>query len=660
MWRRDRAIETEARMHVRSILRQMAEYPPAGEYDESAKGGLSVSGLLRVLMARFNSLFRRETTIDEEDGTSAFYADSDRATERAASSSSASSGKNEGEYRRMALAISEGLSSNENGSSHVGPATYTVISWGAALYLLSVIHDILLLSGNTRNDVRWWLYQSRQSFGSGDGGGGGSNAIGPGAEVDVGSGGTATAALHPRIEGLTATGHSFRWNVFDRKDALRTANFRYSNDWDPMTMTPLVNLFFELLVGLMKGNVLELSDCPNTPTGIDFSDSKSERTLVQVIQLKAIDLVLALMSDAPPYDHAQDDHSNRTPYLWKFLFESLILSDRSSRPSLEALPIGDFFSPWEKRDIYCGNYLLGSGRIHSTKLLTDSHAPNEQNKRGAEKQGHAGNKPSRANSTSESSRYIGGNSKLHWHLSILVKDRILQLLSHFVLSSSSVNQSLYRILDGGTKTSFAKRILAAILDQMDEYIVPYLSSGPSSDVRAAKLSADRCLRLCYRCIQFLLIMSRSNEGIRLLRLQMRIESNEDEPSRWSQSSIGCMTAVLNGILSFAMQVEEMENTQLKSTDFARLLTLIVGQCIAFFKSLLLFVEQQRKSSPKSTTFLVLTSEHRTIFQSCCQRILSHKSPNKVSDPPRSLHISEGLKYDVRCILEEFIDVDGHS
>jgi hypothetical protein len=90
-----------------------------------------------------------------------------------------------------------------------------------------------------------------------------------------------------------------------------------------------------------------------------------------------------------------------------------------------------------------------------------------------------------------------------------------------------------------------------------------------------------------------------------------------------------MAAILNCTLSFGMQIEEMEDSHLKSAGFARALTSIVNQCIDFFKMLLLFVERQRESSSKSATFLVLTSEHRSIFQSCCQRILAHQSPNKV-------------------------------
>jgi hypothetical protein len=97
-------------------------------------------------------------------------------------------------------------------------------------------------------------------------------------------------------------------------------------------------------------------------------------------------------------------------------------------------------------------------------------------------------------------------------------------------------------------------------------------------------------------------MSRLNEGIQMLRLQMRLDLEEDQPSRWSRSTIGCMAGILDGTPPFAMQIQEMEDSHLKSAGFARALTSIVNQCIEFFKTLLLFFEGQCESLSKSATF----------------------------------------------------------
>jgi len=481
---------------------------------------------------------------------------------------------------------------------------------------------------------------------------------------------------HPRIEGLPPR-CSGRWRDADRKEVLWTTDCHHSSGrgrskvWDPMTMARPCNTFFELVVGLMKGNVFEPSQ--NATVGEESSNFGLEQTtLVQLVQRKAIDLVLALMSDAPPYDHAEDSYG-RTPYLWKFWFDSLLPSystaqtvtgQGSSKTSSDTHSIGDFLSPWEKRDSHC-NHLLGSGRKHSTRLLRDTHNDAiQQSKQSAGKQGRASNRSSRGSSTPDASKGKKIKSELlplfydgrkqRERLSIDIKSRILQLLSHFVLCSSSVYQNMHQIVGNGKeKAPLAKRILAAVLDEMEETIVPFLSSCSSSDFRTH--DAELCLQLCYASIQFLLIMSRSNEGIRMLRVQMRLESEQGDPSRWSQSAIGCVTSVLDRTLSFAMGMEEKENdVVLKSTHLAHALNAIVDQCIIFFKTLLLFVNQKRKSSSKAATFLALISEHRTIFQSCCQRILARQSPNSIADPPRLLHFSERLIYHVRYLFEEVV------
>ena len=635
--------EQETQTLVKSILYQMVDAPEHTLTGIPVQGNLSVSGLVNVLLVRFNSLFHRKSTEDN----ATVDKDGDHVMENATNNNT--SDKCNIEYQRMALAI-------ESDESSTGVNTYTTVSWRAGLYLLRVIHDILLLSGNARDDLRWWLYQARQSSGGGVDGSSLSNTRSPSSEVS--GGGEKGDSSHSRIEGLPTVKHNGQ-SSSDRKEALWTRNCLQSSleqslPWDPMTMTQPCNIFFELLVGLMKGNVFEQSKT-STRRKESTRDNGLEQTLVQLVQLKAIDLVLALMSDAAPHDHAKDCQGNRTPYLWKFWFDALIPGTLT--PSSNAVAIGDFLSPWEKRDgSSCTDTSLGSGRKHSTRLLADdssSNANQQQSKKGAEKQGRAVKGGARG-TTADSAKTVE-RPKPRGRLPDLIKGRILQLLSHFVLSSSSVYQSLYEIVDEETKSSLGKRILAAVLDHLEECIVPYLLSSSSVDITTQ--TAEQCLQLCSTCIQFLLIMSRSNEGIRMLRLQMRLESEQDETSRWSQSAIGCVTSVLDGTLSFAATVEEEKGegvTKFKCTNLSRLLNTVAKQCVVFFKTLLQFVEQQRGSSSKATTFSALTSEHRTIFQSCCQRILAHQSPTLITDPHRLLNFSEGLKDDVISLMEELV------
>ncbi len=72
-------------------------------------------------------------------------------------------GKIEGGCQRLALAILDGpLPSSNNNYEHscLGPslAAYKTVLWGVLTYLLGIICNALLLSGNARNDVRWWFY----------------------------------------------------------------------------------------------------------------------------------------------------------------------------------------------------------------------------------------------------------------------------------------------------------------------------------------------------------------------------------------------------------------------------------------------------------------------------------------------------------------------
>lgn len=646
-------IEVETQKYVRSILCHMISTNKSPQ-QPGIDSGLSISSLLNILVVRFNILFHHIT--DEDDG---LLLDSnpnnDSCMLRAATTTDSKPALSKDKkhsidsYQKMILVVQ-----NATGQQTV----YRNISWNATLYLLSVIHDILLLSVNTREDVRLWIYRSRDQLCNNNNNN--SDARTSFSSADYSD--AACAIMHSRIEGMAISGRRFgRLNDYDRKEALWTANcrsrcpidqqLRRLSDWDPLTMIPTFNLFFELMIGLMKGSIF---DHFPPSRGVDFSDSEQQAPVAQLIQLKAMNLFSALMSDAPPHDNAaSDNHVHPTPYLWKFWFDSLIPTTQSSTmPTSDFVPMGDFFSPWEKREDSCNNNQ--SGRRHSTMLLVHS-TPDEQNKRGADKLGRTGG-IKQPRDDFASSREISNENLFHLQLSIVVKDRILRLITQCVLSSSSVNQSLYRIVDESNKTSLAKRILAAVLDHMDGFIVQYLSSGnePSIECDPQVSTTDQCFRLCLCCIQFLLVLSRSNEGIRLLRLQMRLATEEDEASCWSQSSIGCMTMVLNGALTFAMWIDGVEGWQNKPDGVAHALTLIVERCIAFFKALLLFVEHQRESSSKGTTFMVLTSEHRTIFQSCCHRILAHLSPKTVSDPPRLLHFSKELKSDVCYLYEELV------
>ncbi|KAL9185185.1 hypothetical protein ACHAXT_002962 [Thalassiosira profunda] len=187
------------------------------------------SGLVQVLLTKFHSLFhcvgdKNVVTVDG-DGDHVMGGDDEE------------NGENRNErsiedgnqcYQRMALALLK----TEEGESSCLP--HKTLSWRAALRLLRVVHDILLL--------------------------------------------------------------------------------RQADAWDPVTMARPLNALFDILVGIMQGNAF---DCSSDAAKDAASSTGREQTVVRSVQLKAIDVILALMSDAPPYDQAKDGgDGNRTPYLW--------------------------------------------------------------------------------------------------------------------------------------------------------------------------------------------------------------------------------------------------------------------------------------------------------------------------------------------------------
>lgn len=636
----DHRIEREMRAFVKSILYQMAEAPD-GVLDNitSANGVLSVSGLFHVLLVRFNSLFN---SVDvKNDITAPVDGEGDHATmELESDSNPSSSTANKYEYQRMVL-----LAHKCEGSQTM-LVTYATVSWRAVLYLLSVLHDILLLSDKAREDLRLWVNQSQQTIEQ-SGCTIGDNFNSLRAEV-LGRMDTDGIVTHSRIEGI------------ERKMVLSTSNCnsrssQQSNVWDPISMNQHCNVFFELIVGSMKGNVFYHLKRAGVTAGRESSDFLSEQeVLVQLVQLKAIELVTIAMSDALPDDHVGDDRGDRAHNLWRLWFEALVPPQSS-----DTQPIGDFFSPWEKSDPYCARNSLGSGRKHSTRLLKDNKGTICSHKTGdTERHGHNNNRASRGKSTPKTSSgdltRFQENVKVHGHTAILIKCRILRFLSHVVLQSRSAQNSLYQSSDRGNKSSLAKRVLAAVLDCMEEYILSFLSSGTSPDIYHAH-DAEQCFRLCFCCIQFLAIMTRTNEGVLMLRMQMRLESGAEEPSRWSQSAIGCMTSVLNCSLVYVQKLEKaFEMSFFQSNNFSDVLNSVVGACIQFFIAIHIFLEQESGFSSKAPTFVALVSEHGTLFQSCCQRILAYQSSAAVSDPPRLLRVSDELRNEVRDLLDALL------
>eukprot|EP00984_Skeletonema_dohrnii_P038484 scaffold41753_cov239-Skeletonema_dohrnii-CCMP3373.AAC.4 len=481
----------------------------------------------------------------------------------------------------------------------------------SVLHILRVMCDMLSLSAKTRDDLRYWLYQSQQPLGSVH-------------EQKSNTGSSSSSLVLSRIEGLPS--NLIKLASDDSKEALWTGTCRATligkgNEWDPMTMSQPCNAFFGILVALMKGSSY----------GSTSFDLESKGNMSQLIREQATRLVLTLMSDAP---HYRLESVKRTPYLWKFWFDSLFPTDSMNESGTENVTerVEDFFSPWEV--VADGR---GSGRKRCNRTVAQEASK--------------GNKQKRSNNGTIRTCRRDATGEQEEQLSVRVKCGIIQLLAHLVVSSSSVQQAIYQPT-GSESLPLARRVLAAVLDEVDGSIVPLLSS---SLPKAHTQSALNYLQLCYSCNQFILALSRSNEGIQMLCYQMRVESGKDGQTHWSHSAISCMALVLNSALSCAIGMEQEEFTPSWAADLTPYLNRIAEQCIAFFKTLQSFAHNQKRNSSKSKppTFASLISEQHLVLLSCFQKLSTREhTANAVSGTSCLLWISDELKYDVQVMVEE--------
>jgi hypothetical protein len=552
----------ETRSYVRSILYQVIGID--GIENDSTHRSLSPSGLCYTLLTKMNSLFTNDHDQDHD------------------------------HIMQQADTISCG----------------TVVSSISVLHILRGLSDILALSTKARDDLRFWLYQSQQPLGR--------DSVQKNNTESLG-------AVHSRIEGLPS--NLIKPASNDDKEAFWTSTCRATladrgNEWDAVTMSQPCNLFFEILVALMKGRPYK---------SIPFDMESKGSIMVQLIRYQAICLVLTLMSDAPPYRHTES--VGRTPYLWKFWFDSLFPSDCGHDETGTDEQADDFFSFWEVVEDGRGS----SGRKRCVLKVT------EETKKGKQRRS--------INNNGVPSNCVF--TKQQETLSVKIKSGIIELLTHLVISSSSVHQSMYQ------SSTLARRVLAAILDDINGSILPALSPPLSKDRAQMVL---QYLQLSYCSNQFILALSRSSEGIHILRYQMMVESDskEGQTTNWSQSAIACMALVLSSVLSCANSLEEEEFTPTWAADLTPYLNRIAEQCVTFFKTIQSFSQNQKRSSSKSKplSFSSMISEQHHVLLSCFQKLIScERRANVANGEAFLLWISDELKYDVQVMLEEALSDD---
>ena len=581
----DNQLLQETQSWVKSILYHMVVDSFASLTDNvNMSNAMSVPGLVRILLERFNTLFYETNEKDESIEMDVDQPSNHRTKER-----------------NITIAV------------HLNESRikYTSRSWRSALYLLCILHDILSTSAKTRDDLRWWLYQACKNHDLSDH-----------PDISVHKKFTDNQ-VNSRIEGLPTNA---RQTVFNRNcmEALwnigSQTNSNDDNGWDASTMNVPCNVFYELLVGLMIGPryIFHRSD-----SAIDEDES-----IAQYVQLKSIEFVSGLMSDA-----AELNNESKTPSLWKFWFDSLFPSYSSYGQISHSSDMEDLLTLWEKEGVDQQN-MLGSGRRHYTQLLSSS----VENEPIPTKQSGFKNssKLDKAKTTA-----VSICQQDYQRLIVDIKCKSLHLITHCISSSSFLHQSIFKVHDHSKSgIPLAKRILFAVLDELDEFVIPFLSTNYSSGLDASNLGY--CLDHCLSCVTFLLTLSCSNAGIHLLRIQSKLDFEIGEISCWSLSGIACVAAVLDSVLHHMAESENKAQTT--SPKNIILIKAIVEHCVTFYKNILSYAHnQEHRSKSKSTSFLALITEERNTFVSCCNRVIAMQT------------LSEELKYDARLLLEEASD-----
>ena len=584
-------VEHETKQFVKSILCHMATGPMSTQNNNSCPD--SVSGLVRILLERFNTLFY------PHDATSIDSTESD-----------VDQSEHIKQYRDIFInVVSNGKQVN-----------YATHSSKAVLYLLHLMHDILLLSASARDHLRWWFYKARRNEDAEED-----------SNVDAVEK-SQESRTHPRIEGLPSninmTQNTQKWSEALWNTSCQPIAEEHS--WHALTMAAQCNAFFEILVGLMRG-------APQTVSQGDHLNKNY--TVLEYAQLKSIEFVSCLMSDAPPCNHFGPNAKIKTPYIWTFWFDSLFPSYSPSSIVSDSSNCGDFFSIWEISGGSHRKKFLGKGRRYNTQLVINAVKSEDV----STKQ-NGGKQSSRVGK----SKSIGTTPPPHRDVDCLivnVKCKSLQLMTHFISSSTSLHQSIYNVhsqsISAAKGTSLAKRILFAVLDDLDEFAIPLLISSHNSKENPTDFI--RCLELCHSCVKFLLVLSQSDAGIHISRIQTKLDIEVGDSSRWSSSAIGCVTALLDALL---LRIDKFGDHQYKclSDNRTSVMRAIVENCILFYKNLLSFVHNQSRarSKSKTTSMLALVAEQRNVFVSCCHKVISMQGLN------------EDIKYEARLLLEEVL------
>ena len=245
---------------------------------------------------------------------------------------------------------------------------------------------------------------------------------------------------------------------------------------------------------------------------------------------------------------------------------------------------------------------------------------------------------------------------------ISLKISAMQLLHALILSSRSARDTIiHNVIHDGSKyrpdVTHARRIMAAVLDELQTFILPQLSASSShSGEDPWPMTLIPALKLCFYSIRLICLLCEFDSGFTLVRTRMKITHQSDESTK---DSVSAMTIIVDILLvSGRILIRNSDESSPISRRLPTEWSVLLGETVVFFKLVLGHVQRLRKliddgqkSKRELVTLNAILSEadRKESFCSICRMLLLAKSSLN-----RGIIIEEDSYQRIISLLDEIV------
>ena len=452
-------------------------------------------------------------------------------------------------------------SEEDAGNASSRPNILSDDSWPTAVRLFAVLREMLALSSEARNVLRTWIAQT--------------------AYPDIPS--SATAGAPRSITSLSTTQSRINFLGLDGTSKARdetlvemNANVREtlggaltlgsrvegtSDCWDQKIVESTCGKFRDILCSAILG--LHSMGQPVDVIG---------QSGIGRLETEACSLFLVLMNDAPSPSGSHDLG------IWAVWFDELLptafLESSSTKPSATN-PGHDLVAVLEDGSDLVGGFPRRRASKKKVRFLASRH-----------------------------------NSRRAHNFVMEMKDFALQILLRLV---NCCDDTRNRLMQGDP---LARRVLAAVLDELEGGIVPLLDTpSTNSNLNRIRKITEHPLQFCLGATEYISLLCRSTEGFELLRTQMTADFSRGGGRREQLSFSGI--AIMADVLRCTLTASKNVHCELNSDLVTRSRSVRDG-IVSFFGIVWLQVTQSRlaEGEAESDTLLSIVDERRETFISC--------------------------------------------